>query len=92
MFEDLLTFLLVLGGAYLAYKNKDKISKSFAEKVNAALQGAKKFVTFVFIVLGIAFILGELYAAMIYGYFPHDELFWLPFYILFLLLLYYVVG
>ncbi len=85
--------MLIIGGAYLAYKNKEKISKSMAEKINAALQGAKKFVTFVFILLGLAFVLGELYAFMLYGYLPPSEnLFWLPFYVLFILLLYYTVG
>lgn len=89
---DLLTLLALALLAYILAKDKDRIASSISEKINAALKGAQKFVTFVFMSLGFAFVLGELYAASFFGYFPDDPLFWLPIYVEFLLILYYYIG
>ena len=89
---DLLTLLALVVLVYVLAKEKDKIASSISEKINAALKGAQKFVTFVVASLGFAFVLGQLYAASFFGYFPDDFLFWLPIYVEFFLILYYYIG
>ena len=89
---DLLTLILGILFLYLLYKEKDQWAGSLSKKVQDVLQGARKFLTFIAIAFGFAFILGEIYAAMIYGFFPQDDLFWLPFAVELVLLIYYYMG
>ncbi len=89
---DVLTLLAILALVYILAREKDKLASSLSEKINAALKGARKFVTFVLAALGFAFVLGEMYATAFFGYFPDDPLFWLPIYVEFFLILYYYIG
>ncbi len=89
---DIVTLAAVLLFIYLLAREKDKIASSLSEKINAALKGAQKFVTFVVAALGFAFVLGEFYGASFAGYIPDDFLFWLPVYVEIFLILYYYFG
>lgn len=90
IYLDFWTLVALVLFAYLLFKEGGSYFSGITERIKSSVTGAKKFTTYLFMLLTAAFILGELYAVWVSGrVVPSSDAFWLPFWILLVLVLYY---
>ena len=83
--EELLLWLGLGAVGYFLSKKKDEV----AGKVKKALEGARKFLTYVAIIITFSFLAGMFYAFFVLGCSMSGLAFWAPIALFFLLVIYY---
>jgi len=83
--EELLLWLGLGAIGYYLSKKKDVV----AEKIKKAIEGARKFLTYVGIILVFSFLSGMFYAFFVLGCSMGGMAFWAPIVLFFLLVIYY---
>ncbi len=82
-------FWIALGVIGYFLIGKSGASEKLSQKVKEALEGATKFLTYIFMVLLFFFIAGMLYGIYIVGEGVTSFYFWAPIILFFLLVIYY---
>ncbi|HID09265.1 TPA: hypothetical protein EYP13_03475 [Candidatus Micrarchaeota archaeon] len=87
--SDVLTLLALALFAYVLFREGGSYLSGISERIKSSVTGAKKPVAYLLMLLTAAFVLGELYAVWVSGrVLPSADAFWLPFWILLILVLY----